>query len=401
VARGHLVQRAAHDRSSWRLVVELEPDPATGNRRQKTATFHGAKRDAEAELARLVLAARSGQLGLGGRLTVADLLERYAAAAPEAKTRRGYRQLARNQLAPLIGRVLLEKLSPLRVDDLRAELALVRRRDRPDEVIATSTQLKAFRLLHAALAQAVRWRLIALNPAAGVRAPRATTKEIRPLSGEQAAAFVDALDREQLFWRALFLVALSTGMRLAELCGLRWTDCKLDRGVLEVAQTIAYVTGEGSSLPGEKGRVTKPRAKSRAGGRALPIDQDLVALLREHRRVQVARQLHAGPLFKDADLVFPGPFGRPLDDSPIRARLTAVCRAAGVPRITPHDLRHTMATLMLLDGVNVKVVSERLGHATVAITMQTYAHVLPGLQEDAAERFARLVRAAPASARER
>lgn len=394
MARGHLVQRAKHDRASWRLVVELEPDPATGRRRQKTTTFHGTKRDAEAELARLVVAARAGLVADAGRLTVAELLERYAAGAPEAKTRRGYRQLGANQVAPLVGRVLVEKLTPLRVDRFRGDLARLERRDRPGETIATSTQLKAFRLLHAALAQAVRWRLIPVNPAAGVRAPRATTKEIRPLTRPQAAAFVAQLDQEQVFWRALFLVALSTGMRLAELCGLRWADCQLDRGVLEVVQTIAYVGGEGSTEKGEKGRVTKPRAKSRAGHRVLPIDAELVAVLRQHRTVQVARQLHAGRLWADRDLVFPGPLGRPLDDSPIRARLTAVCRAAGVPRVTPHDLRHTHATLLLLDGVNVKVVSERLGHASVAITMATYAHVLPGLQEEAAVRIAALLRGA-------
>jgi integrase len=394
MARGHLVQRARHDRTSWRLVVELEPDPATGQRRQKTATVHGTKRDAEAELARLVVAARAGQLGDAGRLTVEQLLARYAAAAPEAKTRRGYKQLCRNQIAPLIGRVLVEKLRPIQVDRFRDQLAAVERRDRAGVVIATSTQLKAFRLLHAALAQAVRWRLIPVNPAAGVRAPRATTREIRPLTRAQAAAFVDALVGEETFWRAFFLLALSTGMRLGELCGLRWVDVELDRATVEVVQTIAYVEGEGSQLRGEKGRVTKPRAKSRAGGRVLPIDLDLVALLRAHRLVQVARQLHAGPLYKDADLVFPGPVGQPLDDSPIRRTLERLCRTAGVPRITPHDLRHTHATLLLLDGVNVKVVSERLGHATVAITMQTYAHVLPGLQEEAAERIARLLRSA-------
>lgn len=401
MARGRLVQRAKTDKSSWTLIIELPPDPVTGKRRQKSTTFHGKRSDAQVALAKLVVEAAGDQVADAGRTTVAQLLERYVEAQEEPKTRRGYRQLARNQIVPLIGRVLLAKVTPARIVAFRAALRGVHRRTKPTkkepagrelpETIATTTQLKAFRLVHAALAEAVRWRLIPTNPAAGIKAPSATTKEMRPLDRHQAMRFAAALAEVETFWHAFFLLGLSTGMRLAELAGLRWADVRLDEERVEVRQTIAYVEGEGSQEKGQKGRVVKPYPKGRRM-RVLPIDPELVAVLRTHRAIHVARQLHAGPMWSDQDLVFPGPFGRPLDDSPIRKMLTAVCAQAKVPRITPHDLRHTCATLLLLDGVNVKVVSERLGHSTVAITMATYAHVLPGLQEEAAVRMSAILR---------
>lgn len=394
MARGSIARRSP---GAWTLRVELEPDPATGRRRQKTETVRGTKDVAQARLNALLVEVQGGKVADAGRMTVGDLLDRFLEdhARPNLApaTAHGYADLAENQVKPLIGRVLLAKLGPAHVLRFKAGLRATTRLDTAhrSEVIATRTQRAAFRLLHTALAHAVVWRLIPANPAAGIPAPRMTNAEMRPFTAEQAAAVVAALADETPDWRALFSLALETGMRLGELCGLRWEDVTLDRRTVRVAQTIGYVKGAGSTEPGMRGRVTKA-PKTAAGLRTLPIAPELVEVLRTHRADQNARRLKAGEMWRDLDLVFPGAFGRPLDDSTIRARWSVICARAKVPTIRLHDIRHTTATLLLLAGVNVKVVSERLGHATVAITMAVYSHVLPGLQEDAAIRIGNILR---------
>lgn len=401
MARGSIVRRSPR---SWGLRVELEPDLETGRRRQRRETITGTKKQAQERLAKLLTEVHAGQVGNAGAMTVGDLLDRFLEehARPNLspKTAHRYGQLVNLQLKPLIGRVPLEKLTPAHVLRVKAGLrGMVRRRKPrnlhedetppPPRPLAGQTQRHAFRLLHTALGHAVVWRLLPSNPADGIPAPRATTGEMHPFTAAQATAFVAALEDATPHWRAFFLVALSTGMRLGELCGLRWEDVDAQRRSLRVAQTIAYIPG--GTEPG--GYVVKP-PKTAAGQRTVPIDPELVEALRAHKADQNTQRLGMGALWTDHDLVFPGLFGCPLHDRTVRREFARLCAVAEVPSIRVHDLRHTCATLLLLAGINVKVVSERLGHASVAITMQTYAHVLPGMQEEAAVAIGRLLRGA-------
>lgn len=399
MARGSIVQRSP---GTWYLRVPLEPDPATGKRRQKAETFRGTKAAAEKRLRELLSAAEQGLVGTSGTMTLTAFLARYLDAHVKPnrtpKTHANYAHLVAHQIVPVIGRVRLDKLRQSHalalLDALRTMPAMRGRKGKPavptGRTLSPVRQRQAFVLLRTALGQAMRWKLIATNPTDGVDSPTVVRVEMHPWTAPQAGAFLAASSARGLFWRAFFAVALNTGMRLAELVGLRWDDVDLDASTVSVAQTIAHVTGVGW--------VVKP-PKTKAGLRTVPIGPELVALLRQHKAEQNGDRLRLGGAWDDWGLVFPSSVGTPLHSYRPRAVLDRTAAAAGVPLIRIHDLRHTAATLMLaVNREPAKVVSERLGHASVLVTLGIYGHLLPGLQERAAVALEDLLRDAAAGA---
>ena len=167
-------------------------------------------------------------------------------------------------------------------------------------------------------------------------------------------------------------------MRRGEMLGLRWSDLDLDGATLSVQQTrIRGAEGLAYGSP-----------KTAKGRRRIALDAATVVALRAHRRAQAAERLLAGSIWQDEDLVFCRQDGQPLDPDSVSQSFERLGARAGLPRIRLHDARHTAASLLLAAAVHPKVVQERLGHATIATTLDTYSHVLPGLGEDAAERLA-------------
>lgn len=235
----------------------------------------------------------------------------------------------------------------------------------------------AHRILHRALADAVRWNLIAVNPATGVRAPRGEPTEMTVWTAEQAKRFLDAMAEDRLI--ALWTVALHTGLRRGELAGLRWSDVDLGAATLTVAQQ--RTTANHAIV------VTTPKAKSQ---RQLLLAPATVAALEGHRQRQREERLALGPAWTDSayDLVneagieyHPHRFTKTFDDAVERA---------GLPRIRLHDTRHTMATLALEAGGHPKVVQEQLGHSAIAVALDTYSEVPQALRRDSADEIAGL-----------
>ncbi len=245
--------------------------------------------------------------------------------------------------------------------------------------LSSTTAHHVHSALRQALASAERQGLIARNPADLVDAPRMRQTEMHTLDLEQSRALLAVAQGDRL--EALYVLALATGMRQGELLALRWRDVDLDAHHVQVRGTLSRRTGHGYSI-GEP--------KTKRSRRRLDLDAESVAALRRQRVRQAEERLATGALWEsDArwpDLVFTNRVGRPLDARNLAQQsFKRLLERAGLPIIRFHDLRHTAATLMLLQGINVKVVSERLGHASVAITLDRYAHVLPSMQRDAAE----------------
>jgi len=205
------------------------------------------------------------------------------------------------------------------------------------------------------------------------------TPEMQVWSPQQLRTFLDHVRDDRLY--AAWLLLATTGMRRGEVAGLRWVDVDLDAGRVSPRRPRVVVNHE----------VIVSEPKTAKGRRSIALDPATVAALRDHRRWQLEDRLAVGPRWEDAGLVFTWPDGRPLHPERFSRWFEQHTRAAGLPKIRLHDVRHSYATAALAAGVPAKVVSERLGHANIAITMDTYSHVLPGLDAEAAGTVARLI----------
>ena len=228
--------------------------------------------------------------------------------------------------------------------------------------------------LHKALKQAVMDRLIPRNVTEAVKAPQPEKKEIKPLSPEQARALLDAAEGDRL--EALYILAVTTGMRQGELLGLKWEDVDFEAGTLQVRRTLSTRSGRGFSF-------SPP--KTAKGRRSIKLPEVAKGSLRRHHQGQLEERKKLAGLWKENGLVFATRLGTPVGRQELVARsFKPLLLKAGLPCIRFHDLRHTCATLLLGKGVHAKLVQELLGHATISITLDTYSHVLPGMGDAAA-----------------
>jgi len=273
-----------------------------------------------------------------------------------------YATLARAYIVPRIGTVRLDALSPTDLTTLyRDLLADGGRGGRP---LAPKTVRHVHTTLRKALADAVEAKHISWNPATAAKAPKvARTKEPDHWNAEQVGAFLRSVTGDRL--EALWVLALTAGMRRGEVLGLRWTDVDLDGAKLHVRQTrVAY----------GKLQVTK-EPKTTRGRRPIPLSPLAVEALKAHRTRQKREKLAAGPAYTDSGFVFADEIGDPLDPPSVSASFGRLVRSAGLPRITLHGARHSFATVALEAGVDVPYVSELLGHSSPAITQGVYQHV--------------------------
>jgi integrase len=274
------------------------------------------------------------------------------------RTYERYESIVRVHLVPAIGSDKLKTLTPAHVRGLY--------RSKLDSGLAPRTVLHVHRTLSKALKQAHDDGLIPRNVAGPVKPPRPRTEEIRPLDREQVRALFEAAKGDRL--EALYVAAVTAGLRRGELLGLGWEDVDLDAGTLQVLRT----------LPEPKGGYIFEAPKS-GEGRNIRLTQMAVAALREHRRRRLEERMERGSLWQDNGLVFTSGIGTPLLGGNLHRSFKAMLRHAGLPEIRFHDLRHTCATLLLRQGVNPKFVQELLGHADIALTLNVYSHVLPDM----------------------
>jgi integrase len=208
-----------------------------------------------------------------------------------------------------------------------------------------------------------------------VSPPRAVRFEVRPLEPEQARSFLKAVSGDPL--EALYTVALAVGLRQGELLGLRWEDVDLDAGVLHIRHGLQRIEG--------KLRLVEP--KSARARRTIVMPALVTESLRSHRVRQMEQRLLVGTEWEAGDFVFATAIGRPLTDSTVTHMFQRHLARAGLPRQRFHDLRHACASLLLAQGVSPRVVMELLGHSQITLTLNTYSHVMPGLQAEAAARM--------------
>jgi integrase len=366
---------------SWFFRIDLPPGP-DGRRRQRRASGFGSERAARRALAQAKVDIDAGRLRHGPRRTVADLVDEWLEAVRpnrKASTFSNYGWLMRAYVVPKIGRIRLDRLSPADVQKLYSELRCSGGRE---GAALTGTQVRNIhRVLHNALNHAVRLGYIARNPTEAVDTPREDTEERPVYTPEQVRRFIVAIEGDRL--QAMWYLVLATGLRRAELAGLRWRDVALDRDPPTLAVRLTRTTA------GHE--VVEYDPKSRSSRRVLHLDRGTADVLRRHRKSMEAEaelcHEHALP-----EYVFVDEFGDPFHPARLTRDLHTLQRRAGLPEITLHDLRHTAATIALLAGVHPKVVSERHGHASTQITLDRYSHVLESMQVAAAEAIGQFLR---------
>lgn len=228
-------------------------------------------------------------------------------------------------------------------------------------------------MLHRALESALRLGFVQRNVTEYVDAPRLMRIQMKTWTPEQARAFLSTAENDRLY--SLYMMALSTGMRQGDLLGLRWSDVDLDRASVSINVSLQR-SKRGLNLAG--------RPKTHTSRRRIALTEQAVSALREHRKRQLEERFKLGEFWEDHDLVFANTHGGAHRSSNlVHQSYKPLMRKAGVPEIRFNDLRHTCATVLLLPGVNPKVVSEMLGHASIAITLDLYSHVLPDMQRQA------------------
>jgi integrase len=231
-------------------------------------------------------------------------------------------------------------------------------------------------ILRAALNQAVRWRMVHYNAAMMVSAPRGIRHEVRVLTPEEARRLLNAARGDRL--EALYSVALALGIRQGEALGLKWSDIELDTATLRVRRASQRIPHHGTQLV---------ETKTERSRRTLVMPPIVTSALRAHRARQAMERLAAGERWVDNDLVFPSARGTLADGPNITHRFHRLLQQAGLQQMRFHDLRHACASLLLVQGVHPRVVMETLGHSQISLTMNTYSHVLPALQREAAEKM--------------
>ncbi len=372
--KGHIKQRG---KNSWSVIIELGRD-AKGKRTQKWHTVHGGKRDAERELAKLINAFNSGIYVEPTKLTVSIYLERwlkdYAKSHVSTRTYEWYSELVNKHFIPKLGSINLLKLQPMQIQSYYTAAMESGRSDKKGGLSA-KTVLAHHRVLREALQQAVRWQLAVRNPADAVEPPIPRPPIHTLLDDKQTGTLLEKARETNI--HVAVVLAVSTGMRRGEILAVRWRNIDLEAGRLTVEQ----------SLEESKEGVQFKEPKSRSSRRPVALPKLALVALKSHRATQAAQKLKLGPVYEDNDLVIAMPDGRPWRPSHFTATFKRLVRSSGLPDIRFHDLRHGHATMLLRKGVHAKVVSERLGHSQIGITMDLYSHVTSDLQEEAAHKL--------------
>jgi len=337
---------------------------------QRRVVYGRTKREVREKLARLQAQVLDGLQVKPTRMRVSEYLDHWLEHAARPRLRRSthdsYKSTIKLHLKPNIGGVRLVQLQPSQVQALYSRLE--------KDGASPRTRLKAHVVLRCALQQAVKWGYLVRNPCDVVDRPRVAQKPMRYLDPDQAKRFLEKAREERLY--PLYVLGVTTGMRLGELFGLQWKDVDWESGALTVQRSLQELSG---------GAVEINAPKTAKGRRRVSLTTKALGALREHRKQMLADGHRSKWVFYDSR-------GGALRRSNFTRRsFKPLLQKAKLPDIRFHDLRHTAATLLLSQGVHPKVVQEMLGHATIVITLDTYSHVLPSMQQEAVAKLDELL----------
>ncbi|MBN1370440.1 MAG: tyrosine-type recombinase/integrase [Anaerolineaceae bacterium] len=358
-----------YQRKDGRWVAQLSVD---GKRLSK---YFKTQRDARAWVKEMQTKINEGLTYLGMNVTLEEYLKEWLLTTKmtlRPKTFIQYTQIVNQHILPALGS---RKLQDIRPDMIQTCY---------NHWIAQGMSARTVRLnhavLHKALNHAMKLGMIGRNPTDLATKPRITKTEMKTFDDTQVRTFLLAAQGARLY--ALFNLALTTGLRQGELLGLKWSDIDWNTRKISIQRQVQRLRGQG---------VIFSEPKSSAGRRKIAIGKQTVEVLRTHYQQQQIEREFAGDRWVENDLVFPSTLGTPLDSRNLFRIFKEILQQTSLPNIRFHDLRHTAATLLLQQNVHPKVVQERLGHSDISLTLNTYSHVVPGMQEEAADKMDELL----------
>ena len=366
--------------NSWSFIVDLGED-SNGKRQQKWKGGFRTKKDAQAALTEILGQVAAGSYVEPTKKTVAVFLREWLPAIEgtvRPSTWRSYATNMERHVMPRLGQVALRQLSAPQLNAFYSELLATGRCDGRGGLSARTVRYTHV-ILHRALRDAVRWGLLSRNPADLADPPKQQRPEVQVWTPAQLRLFLEHVGGDRL--AGLWVLLATTGMRRGEALGLRWRDVDFATSRVSISQTLG-------SWGGQLVFAAPKTAKSR---RSLTLDPVTLTVLRRHHRLQLEERMRWGRTNDELDLVFAREDGSPVRPDTVTRQFAELSKSAGLPKIRVHDLRHTYATIALSSGAHAKVVAERLGHATIGITLDTYSHVMPALEEQTATRIARLI----------
>ncbi len=344
---------------------------AVSNGMRQKRLYGKSRAEVKAKLAALHAELNRGRLPAGRSPTVTEFLRSRLETSVKARVRpltyAGYKVNVEKHLVPTLGRIRLDQLTPLHVQEMM--------NDRLATGLSTKSVAYIHQVLRTALGLAVRWDLVSRNVARLVDRPRIQRKPINPLTPDEARSFLAGVRGHRL--EALFSVALALGLRQGEALGLRWEDVDFSAGTIRVRHQLQRIDGKLTLVP----------PKTERSRRTLVMPTMIIERLHEHEKRQVAEKLWAGPKWQENGLVFANRAGGPTQARDAIRQFHDALAQTGLRRVRFHDLRHSCATLLLVQGVSPRVVMEVLGHSEIALTMNAYSHVVPELQHEAAKRM--------------
>jgi integrase len=373
---------------TWYFIVDVADEH--GERRQTRRRGFATQRAAQAALNKLLQDLANSTYVSPSRQTLLRFLTDDWLPAIETTIRPStfdsYRRNIRIHVGShSIGAVPLQRVDAAKLNRLYADLLAGRSGSRP---LSARTVQYVHVILHRSFRDAMRWDRIVRNPCASADPPKpgkSHRSTMRTWSADELASFLSAIAGDRLS-AAWWLLAM-TGMRRGEVLGLAWKAIDLDGETLSVRRTLVTTQARRAGDPG----MAWSEPKTDKGWRTVALDAETVALLRAHRANQLEERLAAGPEYDDQDLVIATVFGKPVHPKTLTWYFSRAVRRTGLPKIRLHDLRHSYATLALKAGIHPRVVQERLGHANVGITLDTYSHVTMPMQAEAANVVAGLI----------
>lgn len=366
--KGHIRKRG----NKYCIVIDIGPDPETGKRRQKWFSGYKTKKEAEKDVAKKITELNEGTFIEPSKITLKEYLNSWLeikSMSIEESTHACYLTYINTHIIPSIGTIALPKLNVMHIQKCYKTAI--------NKGMANNSILLMHRILKTALNLAVKQNVISRNPAALAEIPKREKAPIQTWTEEEVKKFL--LHSQETRYHIGCLLAITTGMRLGEVLGLRWQDVDFENHTVTINQT----SGHDDKI--------KKTAKTNSSKRTIPVPIETIEALKKHRITINKEKLRFGAAYQDQDLINCNEFGNVFRKDSFRRQFIKIIKNAGIKQIKFHDLRHTHATLLLKQGVNPKIISERLGHTDISITLSVYSHVLPNMQEEAVKNFGKSI----------